>query len=325
MDVFLKRYFWTVWLVFLAASAWLTARSVNTWVAGAIEPPSALAVAPTSNRAPTAPAATVVDAVKFGRLFGIEPPPPPPSGSAVEAAPEQKGDLCWTCEPVKTNLRLQLLATMVANQKQWSMALISDLDRQVTEYYVVGDRIKNARIHDVIREPQRVIIVNEDTNRLEYVDAVPGAGGGAMSSISGLPNLNKPSPAEDTAADAAGQDDAEDPALAVRQVDENNYVIPQGKLDQTLANLNKVATQARIVPSFKNGVANGFKLFSIRPGSIYSSIGVQNGDVITRINGFDINSPDKALEVYQRLKDARNVEIDIERRGQVIKKRYAIE
>lgn len=310
-----------MWLVFLAGSAWLVARSANVWVGGAIEPPSTLDSGAQTARAATPPAAVVVDATRFGRLFGIEPPPPPLVADANDNVEEDNSTVCWTCAPVKTNLRLQLLATMVANQKEWSMALISDLDQQQTDYYMVGERIKNAKVHDIVREPQRVIIVNEDTHRLEYIDAVPGSGGN-MSSTSGLPNLNKPS---GDSSKPEGGDEEEDPALAVKQIDENNYVIPQGRLDQTLADLNKVATQARIVPSFKNGVANGFKLFSIRPGSIYSSIGVQNGDVITRINGFDINSPDKALEVYGRLKDAKNVEIDLERRGQIVKKRYAIE
>ena len=79
------------------------------------------------------------------------------------------------------------------------------------------------------------------------------------------------------------------------------------------------------MPSFKNGVANGFKLFSIRPGSIYSAIGIQNGDVITRINGFDINSPDKALEIYSRLKDAQNVDLQVDRRGQSMSYHYSIQ
>lgn len=320
MNLFFKRYFWAVWLVFLATAAWLVAGSANTWVAGLIEPPLALEAPAPKRAAP--PPSVMVNALNFGRLFGIEPPPPPPVDTPEEVV-EEDSAICWTCAPVKTNLRLQLLATMVSSRKEWSLALISDLDKQETEYFVVGDRIKNARVHDVIREPQRVIIVNDDTHRLEYIDAVPGAGGGNMSAVAGLPNLNKPAAANDS--DGGGDADDNDPALAVRQIDDNNYVIPQGRLDKTLADLNKVATQARIVPSFKNGVANGFKLFSIRPGSIYSAIGVQNGDVITRINGYDINSPDKALEVYGRLKDARNVEIDLERRGQVIKKRYAIE
>jgi general secretion pathway protein C len=68
----------------------------------------------------------------------------------------------------------------------------------------------------------------------------------------------------------------------------------------------------------------GFKLFSIRPDSIYSKIGVQNGDVIRRINGFDLNSPEKALEVYSKMKDASRIEIEIERNGAPIRKSYNV-
>ena len=50
-------------------------------------------------------------------------------------------------------------------------------------------------------------------------------------------------------------------------------------LDKALANLNDLAMQARIVPAFKDGQAEGFKLFSIRPDSLYSKIGIVNGDV----------------------------------------------
>ena len=100
-------------------------------------------------------------------------------------------------------------------------------------------------------------------------------------------------------------------------LDENHYVIPREDLEKQLSNLNSIATQARIVPSFKNGVANGFKLFSIRPGSIYEKIGVKNGDVIRKLNGYEINSPDKALEVYAKLKEASKIDIEIERNGSV--------
>ena len=56
-------------------------------------------------------------------------------------------------------------------------------------------------------------------------------------------------------------------------------------------------------------------MFSIRPKSIYAKIGIQNGDVINKINGYELNSPDKALEVYQRLKDSKTISIELERRG----------
>ena len=66
----------------------------------------------------------------------------------------------------------------------------------------------------------------------------------------------------------------------------------------------------------------GFKLFSIHPDSIYSKIGIQNGDVIKRINGNDVNSPGKALEIFSGLRDASGIDIEIERNGNNLQLRY---
>jgi general secretion pathway protein C len=114
------------------------------------------------------------------------------------------------------------------------------------------------------------------------------------------------------------------PVDGIKKTADNKYDVKKDVLDKTLSNLNSVATQARIVPSFKNGVANGFKVFSIQPNSFYSSIGVENGDVIQKINGYEINSPDKALEIYQKLREARHVTVDLERNGQTIRKEYNV-
>ena len=110
----------------------------------------------------------------------------------------------------------------------------------------------------------------------------------------------------------------------MKKLADNRYEVKKKFIDDTLSNLNNIATQARIVPSFKNGVANGFKLFSIQPGSLYSAIGVENGDVIQRINGYEMNSPDKALEVYQKLRESPHITIEIERNGQVVRKEYNV-
>ena len=46
--------------------------------------------------------------------------------------------------------------------------------------------------------------------------------------------------------------------------------------------------------------------------------------MIQRINGYEINSPDKALEVYQKLRDASHISIEIERNGQLLRKEYNV-
>ena len=53
----------------------------------------------------------------------------------------------------------------------------------------------------------------------------------------------------------------------IRQLSDTQYVVARSELNNALTNLPDLATKARIVPSFKNGVADGFKFFSIVPDS----------------------------------------------------------
>ena len=69
------------------------------------------------------------------------------------------------------------------------------------------------------------------------------------------------------------------------------------------------------MPSIKDGKANGFKLYAIRPNSLFAKIGLQNGDTIQSINGFDMSSPDKALEVYTKVRSSSALSVSVLRRG----------
>nr|WP_128796519.1 hypothetical protein [Corallococcus coralloides] len=69
----------------------------------------------------------------------------------------------------------------------------------------------------------------------------------------------------------------------------------------------------------------GFKLFSIREESFYSRLGLRNGAVIQRINGLDLNGPDKVLEAFTKLRDARRIELQIERGGVPVRKVFDVQ
>lgn len=75
----------------------------------------------------------------------------------------------------------------------------------------------------------------------------------------------------------------------------------------------EVAHQARIVPAFERGVPIGFKLLSLRPGSAWRAAGLENGDVVERINGLDLTSPEKALVIYSTLRCARRFNVEVRR------------
>lgn len=110
----------------------------------------------------------------------------------------------------------------------------------------------------------------------------------------------------------------------VRQVGEHAYEVATTKsLIDKLAEMDESpALQARIVPSFVEGKSQGFKLFAIRPDSVYDRLGFQNGDVIQRVNGHALDSPQKAMEAYDQLKDVRHVEVDMLRDGLALRKVY---
>ncbi|HWV38973.1 MAG TPA: type II secretion system protein GspC [Vulgatibacter sp.] len=300
MELLFRKYFWSIDLAFLALSALLCASAVNAWVGAKLTPELDLQASAPPPRPPAAVGPARLSAEKTAKVLGIELPKEVPVAVPMEPVFDPNAD------PVRTTLRVTLIGTMVANRPEWSLATIRDDNARETGAYFPGDTILGAEILEI--ERMRVIIRNQ--GRKEYI--AMGEGG------------PPPAPVAPVATSAPPARDRGDSA-EVQKLDENNYVISRDELDKQLSNLNSIATQARIVPSFKNGVANGFKLFSIRPGSIYSKIGIKNGDVIRRINGYEINSPDKALEVYAKLKESSNIEIEGERGGRPFNYKYQIQ
>ena len=132
-----------------------------------------------------------------------------------------------------------------------------------------------------------------------------------------VPVPEAPKAAGETQSQPKGDDEFD-----IRNVGPNQYVIKRADLNKATGNLGALASQARIVPSAKD---NGFKIFSIAKDSLYSKIGIQNGDVLKSINGIELSSPDKALEAYSRLQSASKLSLDIVRKGQNETLEYTIE
>lgn len=114
------------------------------------------------------------------------------------------------------------------------------------------------------------------------------------------------------------------PDIRVRRLDSGELEVARADVERLLSDLPAVSRMARIVPSFQDGRSVGFKLFSIRPKSPLSQLGLQNGDVVRRVNGLEIASPERALRVYTRLREARRITLDLKRRGRARTQVYTI-
>lgn len=127
-------------------------------------------------------------------------------------------------------------------------------------------------------------------------------------------------PAPDPAADELAE--AIDKGIVV--VDETHRRVARSLVDKLLANPMAMAKGARVVPAVKDGKPQGFKLYAIRPSSIFAKLGMMNGDTLVSVNGLELTSADKALEVYTKLREATSLEVQIIRRGNPMTYHYTI-
>jgi general secretion pathway protein C len=220
------------------------------------------------------------------------------------------GDTTPVAPPLqRTSLNLKLLAIMYAPppaNPKWSMAVIRDNDAKSAGPYTVGAKIREATIEDIEEDK---VFLDFGAGRHEFLDL-----------------LDRPAAAPAAAPVAAAPTDpfAAELDKGIKKIGENNYEVQRGTVDALLGNMGALAKGARIVPETKDGKAAGFRLFSIRPDGPFAKIGLLNGDVVSAINGLEMNSPDQALLAYTKLKTANHLSVAIERNGQKITKDYNI-
>ncbi len=106
-----------------------------------------------------------------------------------------------------------------------------------------------------------------------------------------------------------------DIASKIQKVSETEFQVDRSVVDKILENQAELMRSARIVPEQQAGKVVGIRLFGIRPDTLLGTLGFQNGDRLESINGFNMASPEKALEAYARLRTASNLNVKVNRRG----------
>jgi general secretion pathway protein C len=126
-----------------------------------------------------------------------------------------------------------------------------------------------------------------------------------------------PAPVASSSAAPAGAKTL-DPSIAkgIQKVSANEFNIDRAVVDKILENQADLMRQARIVPEQENGRVVGIRMFGVKSDSLLGTLGMENGDRLQTINGFEMASPEKALEAYARLRTADKLTISLNRRGQ---------
>jgi type II secretion system protein C len=122
------------------------------------------------------------------------------------------------------------------------------------------------------------------------------------------------------------QASAASPSLSsfAQKIGRSTYMVDQARLQQAIANPGQMMTDARLKPNIVNGREEGFVLSEVKAGGIYQSLGLQDGDVLLRINEYDISNPERALQAFTALKGMERVQVDMIRSGSRMTMTYQI-
>lgn len=196
--------------------------------------------------------------------------------------------------PVPSQLPLNLIGTLVHSNPEKSIAAIEVKGKNQVVSYSPGKEIEG--MASIIKvERQKVTFRNLNSNRLEYIEMKKDG--------------NKVAFGSSVRAGGAGKE--------VMKTGDNNFSIKRADLLKYTNDLSSILMQARAVPNREPGTGNinGFRILDMQPGSIYEQLGLQRMDVIKSVDGTPVDSPAKAMELYNTLKNSPKVTLQIERNG----------
>ena len=182
----------------------------------------------------------------------------------------------------QTDLKLKLWGTVTGDMGK-TYAVIEEQKERKQNLYKVGDTIQNATVKIILRE--KVVLNVNGKDEILTLEKVTGDYKSIISSKKSKESFSQ------------------------------NIPIKHSRIEKAINNVNDLMKQVRIRPHFSNGKPNGLNLSGIRPGSIFSEMGLKSGDIITGVNGKNIESVDDALKFYERLKSSSNVQLQLKRKG----------
>jgi len=202
-----------------------------------------------------------------------------------------------------TSLNLRLIGTAFDSSGQLKIAVIEKKDSGEQQLYRLNEFVAGAKIIAVKRNS--VILLHDGRREMLMVD---------FSHRVVDKNLKR-------AGFTAGY-----PSSPITKLSESDYALSKRYVESQLKNMNRLITQVRAVPNIdKDGQTRGFKLFAIKRGSIFDRIGLKNKDIVNKINDVEINSAEKALELFQTLRNETSFSVDMLRQSKKITLRFTVQ
>ena len=215
--------------------------------------------------------------------------------SKVDKSPAKEDTIrIDTLEP--TSLKIRLLGTIAGNQQN-TLAIIEEISDKTQALYRVGDSVQEGIIKSIFRG--KVVLGVGDRDEILMMGD-------------------------------SGRDDSEVRESTGRvEVDESvspysTITLRRSKIDEALANITDILSQATISAHMDEGSPDGIEIADIVEGSIYSTMGLGNGDIIYGVNNNELKSPDDIISLYNKLRAESDISLQIKRMGKEITLLYRL-
>ena len=192
----------------------------------------------------------------------------------------------------QTSLKLKLWGTVTGDEKE-AYAVIEETGKRKQNLYRIGDSVQNATLKLILRE-KVVLSVSGRDEVLEIEKAVSRRSRVRPSSVS-------------SARSGAGQRRSRPRTQKI--------TLRRAQIDEAMQDMNQLLSSVNIRPHFRDGQPDGLMLSRVKPNSIFMRMGLRNGDVISGVNGQELQSVDDVMSFYERLKDSDQVTVNLKRGG----------
>ncbi|MBC7944446.1 MAG: PDZ domain-containing protein [Burkholderiales bacterium] len=294
----------------LIVLCWLLARW--TWL---IVSPEAIAEAAGSTRV-SIDTAAAADSIVAAHLFGTAEAPRP----VVQAA-------------VPTSLNVKLKGVFSAVGKQPAYAILNS-DNQGDRHIKAGSEVKAGVVLAEIH-PQHVVLSRDGV--MELVELEEKAGGAPQKSNRLVipPRQPAPKPAapaqpatssapaiQSGIAPGAPQAAAADGFnLTVKPAGANQYSFSRKELNQALQDPKQLQNLGGVAVNPTGGVT----ISNVPAGSLTQKLGLQQGDVLTRINGQAVSSNNDLARLYQQFGQVNQITVEGTRNGKPMNLSFTVQ
>lgn len=220
---------------------------------------------------------------------------------------------------VVEDLHLKLLGTSLLSKSK-PYAIIEDQGGNQSLYQVGEDIPDAGRLVSV--ETNRAIIdrggrrVALDIPTSDIPPAEPSRLGMKMAVPKGIPAGRGGPGLHVPHRNSRTEDDSDESAkIELKKLGPGKFEASRDEVARTMQNPAQLFQQMRALPHFVNGKTDGFSISNVAPGSVFAQLGLQNGDLLTEINGQPVTNPMQAMGLMQAVHNLPAIDLVVSRNG----------